>query len=487
MAIEITEFADVSISVSPVGVLSGNFGILGFLAVATDLAVVGKEITHAERYRAYQGLASVGDDWQATSEVYKAATAFYGQTPQPKDFTVLMAYEAAQAAILVGGGSDTVVELQAITAGTLDITIDGVLEEAVALDFSGDADYDAVAATVEAALLVAGSSATCTHNGLQFLVTSATTGITSLISFATGTAADALGLMQHQGAIADGIAAETPVDALAANLTAGVSWVGTVTDKKFRDVLSGAAGTTTLEVASWCEGAKKIFCNTTNDLTVLSSVITSDIASVLKSATLRYSLTTFSKNQSLYPSASVFGRAASVNFESIGSTITLNLKQMPGVTAEDLTPGEFAILKSKYASAVVKIGKTVNAYTDSRMASGSWLDTTHGLLWLEDRCETDLFNLLYVNSTKIPYTQEGINIVIGRLEKSLEAAIRNGLAAPGYLPDGTFLPKGYIIESVALGDVASGDKGNRIYRGLSFKIVGAGALHEVVVSGEFTE
>ena len=31
MAIEISEFAQVSISVSPTGVASGNFGILGFL------------------------------------------------------------------------------------------------------------------------------------------------------------------------------------------------------------------------------------------------------------------------------------------------------------------------------------------------------------------------------------------------------------------------------------------------------------------------
>jgi len=160
---------------------------------------------------------------------------------------------------------------------------------------------------------------------------------------------------------------------------------------------------------------------------------------------------------------------------------------VPGVSAEDLTPAEFAVLRGKNASAVVQIGRSVNAYTDSRMASGSWLDTTHGLMWLENRCEVDLFNLLYQSTTKIPFTQTGINITVATLDRSLQAAVRNGLAGPGFLPDGTYLPEGFIIEAVALADVPSGDKGNRLYAGLSFKMVGAGALHEVIVSGSFSE
>jgi len=55
------------------------------------------------------------------------------------------------------------------------------------------------------------------------------------------------------------------------------------------------------------------------------------------------------------------------------------------------------------------------------------------------------------------------------------------------LPDGTYLPEGFIVEALSLADVPSSDKGNRLYAGLSFKMVGAGALHEVAVSGEFSE
>lgn len=479
MAIETTEFANVSISVSPTGVGSGNFGILGFLT--NETGVIGV----AERYRAYTSLASVAGDWGTSTEVYKAATAFYSQTPAPTDFVVHMCFETAQKASLIGGGHATLEKLK-LVAGTssFNITIDGTPSVLSTLNFSAATNLAGVATILDAAL-PAGN--TVIYNGYGFEITGVTTGPSGSITFGTGSTSDLLGLSQHQGKISAGIAAETPVAALAAALAMGMDTTALVTHKKYRDITGQAVGNNTEDIADWAEAAKRIFCNTSNNLSVLSSVITTDIMSVLKAKTLRYTLSTFSKSVAQYPSASVFGRAASVNFSNIGSTITLNLKQMPTITAEDLTPSEFQVLRSKNGSAVVRIGKSVNAYTDSRMASGSWLDTTHGLMWLENRIEVDMFNFLYQSNTKVPYTQTGINQTIQVLDKSLQGAVRNGLAGPGYLPDGTFLPKGYIINFVPLADTPSSDKSNRLYAGLSFKMVGAGALHEVVVNGEFTE
>tara|TARA_R110002167_G_scaffold25346_1_gene88091 strand:- start:2725 stop:4215 length:1491 start_codon:yes stop_codon:yes gene_type:complete len=496
MAIEITEFANVSISVSPSGVAGGNFGILGFLTVDTDLVKSGKAITPAERSRSYTGLASVGGDWETASAVYKAASAFYAQTPTPTDFTVLMAYETAQVASLIGGGTGTAAELIADESNwvddSLELVIDGVTVTVANLVISaGAATYAGIAGEIQTQLLTASApvGTTVTHNGFQFVISGVTAGASGSITFAVDSDASlALGLTAASAKLSQGLAAETAVDGLAANLSAGKEFIGLVTHKKFRDYTGGAfaSGNSAEDIGVWAEGAKKIFCNTTNDLTTLTASATNTV-SALKGRTLRFTLSTFSRDVNSYPSASVFGRAASVNFSAIGSTITLNLKQMPTIKAEDLTPSEFANMTSYNCSAVVQIGKSVNAYTSSRMASGSWLDTTHGLLWLENRCEVDMFNLLYVNNTKVPFTQSGINTTVAVLERSLQAAVRNGLAAPGYLPDGTYLPEGFIVNSVALADVPSSDKGNRVYAGLSFKMVGAGALHEVEVSGEFSE
>ena len=496
MTIDITEFANVSISVSPTGIPTGNFGILGFLTNEEGV------IPPSEGSRAYRGLAEVAGDWAADSEVYKAAIAYYAQTPLPTDFVVLMCYETQQAAQLVGGGTDTVEELKLIINGSFDIDIDGGTVNVTALDLSsvslGEPDgsgaengYDQVAALIQIPLETALAGTTCVHNGYSFIITSPTIGGGSTISFMTSTddpdTAIALGLSQAQGKTSQGFSAETPIDALAKLDASGLDFTALVTHKKYRDDITGGVGSTTTELGDWCEAAKVIFMNTTNDLSTLSSSISTDVMSLLKAKTLRYSLTTFSRYISEYPSAAVFGRIASVNFENINSTITMNLKQLATVTAEDITPGEFQVLRNKYGSAVVQIGKTAQAYTDSRMASGSWLDTTHGLMWLENRIETDLFNMLYQSNTKIPYTQAGINTAVARVERGLEAAVKNGLCGPGYLPDGTYLPNGYQVLSVPLGDVPSGDKSNRIYRGISFKMIGAGALHQVFVTGEFAE
>ena len=485
MAIETTNFADVSISVSPVGVSGGNFGILGFLTKSSDAAT--NAILPAERSRAYTGIKSVGGDWPASSEVYKAATAFYSQTPTPKDFVALMSYDTAQRAVLVGGGSAAIEDIIALSSNSLAINIDGTQYTNNSLDLSSATTHDEVATLITADVAGTIVGAVCVYGTYGYTITGNTTGVNGTIGFATGDIAEALGFAQHQGTISQGIAIETPVDALAACVTKGIDFVGLDLHKDMRDQTGKAVGINSLEIAQWCEAAKKIFVNTTNDLSVLSSVSTSDIASQMKAATLRFTLTTFSKTAAQYPSSSVFGRAASVNFASIDSTITLNLKSMPGITVEDLTPNEYAVLTSKYASAIVKIGSDTNAYTSSRMASGSWLDTTHGLLWLENRCEVDMFNLMYQSTNKIPYTQTGLNMAYEVLDRSLQSAVRNGLCAPGYTNTGEYLSEGYKIVAVKLKDVPSSDKGNRAYYGLSFVMVGAGALHEITVSGSFSE
>lgn len=483
MAIEITEFTDVSISVSPVGAQGGNFGILGFLTKFSDTAT--NPISPSERTRAYTGLSSVAGDWPATSEVYKAATAFYSQTPSPTDFVVLMNYDVAQPAKLIGGSHELFAELLLIGAGDVSLTVDGALITATGIDLSGAADLDAMAATLSTAL----TPAVVTYGKYGFEVTSPTAGVSSTITAATGEAAESLGLLAYQAKVGNGVAIEGVVESLAAVSVLGTKYVGLVLHKDFRDILVAAdAEDNMVAIGSFAAANKRIFMNTTNALATIGPVSgPATVADELKSSTNRYVLTSFSKNPSLYPSAAVFGRAATVNFSGVNTTLTMNLKQLSGVTAENLTPAEYANLKSRYCSAVVQIGKSVNAYTDSRMASGSWLDTTHGLLWLENRCEVDLFNLLYQSTTKIPFTNSGINTVVATLDRSLAAAVRNGLAASGYLPDGTFLPEGYRITAPSLEDIPSGDKGNRLLQGLTFDMVGAGALHEVTVSGNFSE
>ena len=372
MAIGIDFFSDVSISVSPSGVPLGDFGTLAFLTTETG-------ITRSTRAKSYGKISEVVGDWAVTTDVYKAALAFYSQTPTPKTFVVI--YSSREV----------------------------------------------------------GHIETCTQ-------------------------------------------------ALADAVDKGFKFVAVAVHKTLRDKLSGDGNKTT-DIGTWCEANNTIFINTTNNVVAKATYTSSspDVASLLKRMSLRFTMSIYSSDDDEYPCCSVFGRAATVNFEGVGTTITLNLKQMPTISQETLKTSELKNLRDRNCSAVISIGLHAAGLTNSRMANGSWLDTTHGLLWLENRIEVDMFNLLYRSNTKIPYSQVGINMAKSVLQKSLEAGVRNGFIAPGTISDGTYLPTGFSIGAITLADTNASDKSNRLYRGLSFKVNGAGALHEVSITGEFSE
>lgn len=486
MSIEITEFADAAISISPVGVNLGNFGILAFL---TD--EIG--IPTTERARAYSSMKEIADDWQPSSEVFKAATAFYSQAPTPKDFTVISMYKSDPIPTrLVGGEHVGLSELRKARATNYQMTIvvNGETAKSISVDFfrTVPLSIDEVVSKISLAFSNANIDVNCEIEGGKFILKTVAVGASATIAFPSGTLADDLGLTAAKEAkIYPGSTNETAVYALTQAKDNGFDYVGLDIIKTLRDKETGPSGTQTLDIAEWCESSRVIFMNCTNQAQTLNRVNTTDTASKLRNKNLNFSMTTYSSNIDQYPGSSAFGRAASVDFNNINSTITLNLKSMPGISAEKLSSTQLGALRAKNCNVVVEIGDRAVAFTDSRMANGSWFDSTHGLLWLEDRIEKDMFNLIYREPRKIPYSQLGINITKETLERSLIAAKDNGLCAPGLLSDGTYLPEGYIVESVSLLKVSSADKSNRIYTGLSFKMVGAGALHKISVQGTFSE
>ena len=258
-----------------------------------------------------------------------------------------------------------------------------------------------------------------------------------------------------------------------------MTWYGIDLHKKWRDTPQ------VVQTADYAEANKLVFFNTTNNLLTLNSTVTDDIASQLKAKTLMRTLTHFSSHVEEYPSSAVAGRAFIVNFEGVNTTITLFLKRLPTITVEPLTPNQNEILKSKNVNALVDIGGN-NVYSDSRMADGTWFDIVHGTDWLTARIEYDVFARLYT-AKKIPYTDSGISMIMQAAEQGLRQAVTNGLVAPGNDQEGNYLPLGYVMNYIPVSQVAPSDKQARIYRGLSFKAVGAGALHGVEIDGTFSE
>lgn len=490
MTIPVSSVVNVSIAIGATFPARAGFGTLNI--VTEETGVIGI----AERIRSYQNLDGVTADWPANSEVVAAATAYFSQQPKPTSLKVSTRYSTDQSAQLRGGSVIDAAPLLLIADGSFAISIDGDVQDITGLDFTdAEITLDDIAASIQAALqaIVSGgyTASTCIHDGSRFFITSGTTGVSSTVSFLTPVSPTAgtdisslLQMQQGEGTKSDGIVGETITASLNAIQNIDPDWYGLLFTKEVRDGVVINTENAVVAAAAWCEARVKVFGNTSNDLDVLDSVTTNDIASVLQTANYRRTMTTFSSYTNQYPSASILGRAFTVNFSQVNSTITLKFKQMPGITVEQLTQSQKAVLDSKSANALIVVGAS-DMFAESFMANGVFFDEVHGVDWLTNAVETNVFGYLLTRTTKVPYTNKGIAALEQQVTKALDEAVRNGLIAPGETIDGEFLGTGYKITTIPAEDINQSDKEARHYPGLSFIVLGAGAIHSVQINGVF--
>lgn len=490
MTIPTSKVVNVAIAIGATFPARAGFGTLNI--VTAETGVIGV----AERKRAYSTLDGVAADWSANTEVLKAATAYFSQQPKPTSLVVSVRFPTAQSAQLRGGAVTSVTEFLTVADGSFAISIDGDAQDITGIDLTdGEVTLDDVAASIQSALQAVAtggySAATCTHDGTRFYITSGTTGVSSTISFlsavdpATGTdISSMLQMALGEGTKENGLAAETITASLNAIAQKDNSWYGLLFTKEVRDGVQVNSEDAVVAAASWCEARVKTFFNTTNDIDSYDSVTTNDIGSVLEAASYRRTITSFSSYPSQYPSASLAGRAFTVNFSQPNSTITLMFKQLPGITVEDLSDNQLAVLESKNINSYITVGG-VNMFTDSRMANGVFYDEVHGIDWLTNAIQTNVFGYMVTRTTKVPYTDKGTAALEQQTIRALDEAVLNGLAAPGETIDGEFLGNGYKTTLISVADVNQSDKEARFYPGLSFVILGAGAIHGVQINGVF--
>ena len=441
MTIPVSSVVNVNIAIGASFPALVGFGTLNI--VTAETGVIGI----AERIRSYQNLDGVTADWPSDSEVVSAATAYFSQQPKPTSLKVSTRYPTAQASQLRGGSvvADDLASIIAISDGSFAITIDGDNQDITGLDFKSDVSGDQIANTIQTALQSVASggyaAATCVYEGDEnsgrFLINSGTTGSSSSILFlravdpaAGSDVSSLLQMRQGEGTKANGINAETITASLDAIQEIDTGWYGLMFTKEVRDGAQINGEDAVEAAADWCEARVKVFGNTSNDLDVLDRVTTNDIASILAAKNLRRTITTFSSYPNQYPSASVLGRAFTVDFSQTNSTITLKFKRLPTITVEQLTQSQQAVLDSKFANALIEVG-SIDMYAESWMASGVFFDEVHGIDWLQNTVETNVFGYLSARTTKVPYTNKGIVALEQQVILARDEAVNNGLVAPG--------------------------------------------------------
>uniref|UniRef100_UPI0005928CF6 DUF3383 family protein n=1 Tax=Chromobacterium haemolyticum TaxID=394935 RepID=UPI0005928CF6 len=279
-------------TLTPIAAALRNFGSLMILGSSNV-------INTTERYRQYADVDGVANDFGTSAPEYLAAVAFFSQSPKPALLYVGRWAQAAVAGLLNGAILTTAQQAMGnftgITNGAMSITIDGTVKNISSVDFSAQTNLNGVASQVSAKLSPAGSMV---WNSAQqrFIVTSATTGATSTVTFATapgsGTDISALlGLNNGQGGYAvGGMAAESLLTAVQGLANLSSDWYGLYV------AASSVADSDHLAVAAYIEATSpsRIYGVTVTTTSVLDSASTTDLASKLKAQNLMRTFTQYS-------------------------------------------------------------------------------------------------------------------------------------------------------------------------------------------------
>ncbi len=485
--IPVNKVVNVNIQTSPIFPARRGFGLLLIIGAAAVLSV-------AERSREYADIDGVAADFGTNTEEYKAALSFFSQSPNPKQLRIGRRFTAPVAGENLGSlnHEKTLATWTAIATGKIAVIFDGgAVITTAAMDFSTDLTLNAVAARIQAALITAGAvGVQVQYLGNRFVIRSGTTGVLSSVGYTTNPGSGTyVGVMLGTDATAApilsmGAIAETASAVLQKQQDYNTEWYGVgFTNVASVQDLKDAAG--------WAEARVKIFGYTTADQSVKDALVTNDIASYMKTNLYRRTFGMFDSNDP-YAQFSAMARAFAVNFNENNSTLTLKFKTLPGSSPENLTVNEAAVLDSKNINYYTYFGDSA-MLAEGKMANGVFFDEVHGLDWLQNAIETNVFGYLYTRKTKIPQTDRGMVLLAQQIKKAMDEGVNNGLLAPGTwngdefgeLHTGDFLDTGYYIYGNPMSTQNQSDREARKAPPFQVAAKGAGAIHFVDISVSF--
>jgi hypothetical protein len=397
-----------------------------------------------DKWRKYTDYASVlADGIPASHAIAKFALTFFGQDPNPGFFIAgrLAAAPATTWTVKVTDAtSGNKIELLAVDKNGL--------ETQLSYTILPSATTTTVATAVE--LLI------------EALADVDSTSSTDTITATPTTSGNRFWFSNPKGCeIKETTAAATYDTELSALLLLNTDW--------FFVCLDSQSQANTNAVAAWALANGKIFLADTSATDELTGVGT--VGSTLKAATNGAVAVSFAQEAQDYESGAL---AAIVGSHDPGS-ITTAYQTLEGVTPASLTPTQQSNLETDNINHV-QLKRGVSILRPGKVASGEWLDVVHGIAALEAAIQEDQFDLL-INAGKLPYTDEGIALIVNVLQGTLRRFEASG-----------FLVKGSSKITVPTAkEIASSVKKTRALPGVKFSAEIAGAIHSMSIQGTLTQ
>ena len=464
----------------------------------------GSTLSSLNRYEVYSTIEGVVNDFGSLSAVASHARTFFEQSPNPLDAggSLIIGFHRssdeqvpATAATLEGGSLDTLLvvgELREVTDGSFAITIDGGTEtEVTGLDFSGASNLEDIANTIDGSLT--GASAVAGTDSIT--ITSDTTGsasdLTYLTEASTGTfigevlkLTDGSGATLEPGADQETLTAGTKVETLDALKSEvgfrGFVFIPAVTDSEVPDI------------ASWVQSNTVLSYDVRTGSDAFNVDSGNPVYNVAQAGQTNYRMI-HRKDGDRKAATAYMSRNHTVNFNADNSAQTMHLKTLNGITPESYTGTELQNADT--------VGLDLYVSTKGRpwvrTSSGNdYADNRYNLIAYVDALETDLFNFLGSAGTKVLQTDQGVQSLVDRGERTTRRFKRANVFAPGewlrpdYFGDReTFFRNirefGYYWLAGSVADQPQSERDNRVSPVLQVAVKNAGAIHAADVIVQF--
>jgi len=247
-----------------------------------------------------------------------------------------------------------------------------------------------------------------------------------------------------------------------ANLQAAYDdWYGLVADAWGADEIEALA--TAIESAG-----PKIYIAESQDTSIVGPTA-ADIASTLQTAALDRTAIIYNESLDPSPAAAWLGK----QLPTVPGSTTWKFKTLATVSTTALLTGGVANADGKSANTYTTVGG-INITAEGVMASGEFIDVTRFIDWLTARIKENVFRALAVNP-KIPFTDTGIQAIVGEVEGVLRQGVTNG---------GINGDENITVTAPRASELSSAQRATRVLSTVSFLATLAGAIHKVVIRGK---
>ena len=377
----------------------------------------------------------VGKFFGTASDEYAVASVYFqgykNSFKKPRQIFYGSRVNAAAGAWLRGAKyAGTLAQLQAVTAGTLDLKIDGTTIALTSLDFSSATSLSGCATVLQTALSSALASTTCAYSSQTgaFQIGSPTTGSTSSITYCDdGTLATLLGLTQAAGAILSQGSDALDVPANMASLRGITENWATFT------YLYSASDQEILDLSAWAssQGVEYLLVAWSTSANLKNQVDTVSIAYQLGAADA--GATTLIFGDARY-AAFIMGEAASIDWDRVQGAINFAFKSSDVLvpTIDNATEATTLLQKkcNLYGTYATRNDEFVFMYDGNMFGDYNFIDPFINAIWFNNSLQVAIMNGLNM-SPRVPYNEDGYTLIRSWCQDPINRARKNGVIDPG--------------------------------------------------------